>query len=137
VLLYDGQKLPEINGTPPPRVARPPKLIVIAYGFVYLMMFLAIVTLPSTIKILDAMHGEVPGYAASQDTVPWIIPMLAASSSMLAVLNMRKWGVLTFAAFIVAQAALLATAALPISPTALAVQILLCLLGAAYWRQMD
>lgn len=137
VLLCDGRELPEQTRTQPPRVAQPPKLIAMSFGFVYLMMFLAVVMLPSTIKILMAMHQDDPSYMASQHTVPWIIPMLAAAVSMLAVLNMRKWAVLMFAALIVAQAALLATSALPISMTALAVQALLWLLAAVYWGRMD
>ena len=137
VLLCDGQELAEMIGAELPRVAKPPKLMAMSFGFVYLLMLLTLVMLPSTIKILKAMHMGNPDYTASQDTVPWIIPILVAAVSLLAVLNMRKWAVVMFAGLIAAQAVLLAATDLPISAMALVIQILLWLLGAAYWRRMD
>jgi hypothetical protein len=56
VLLCAGQELPEITGTEPPRVVRPPKALAVTFGFTYLLMLLAVVSLPSTVKILNALY---------------------------------------------------------------------------------
>lgn len=83
-----------------------------------------------TIRAIDS------SYTPSQDIVPWIIPLLVTAVCLLAVLNMRKWAMMVFGALIVLQGLLLLATSVPISLVALAIQLLLWLVGAAHWGQM-
>jgi hypothetical protein len=133
----DGQELPELTGTAPPRVVRPPKTLTAIIGLTYLMMFLALMTFPSTVKILAALHMDQPGYIAAQDTVPWIIPFVVTAVALLGVLDMRKWGVVAFGGLIALQLVLLVVTNVPISVVAVAIQGLLWLVGAVDWGKME
>lgn len=134
----DGQELPELTGTAPPRVVRPPKALSVTFGLTYLLMFLAVVVLPSTVRILHALHRDQAGsYAATPDILPWVVPFVVAAVSMLCVLDMRKWGVVAFGGLIALQLVLLVVTSVPISVVAVVIQALLWLLGVAYWGQME
>lgn len=136
VLLCDGRELPELMGTRPPRVVQPPKALAVTFGFTYLLMLLAVVMFPSTVKILDGVHMDEPGYSATRDIVPWIIPFLVAAGCLLAVLNMRRWAVLLFGGLIATQIIVAAATRVPISMTAVGIEIVLWLVGAAHWGKM-
>jgi len=136
-LFCDGQELPETTGTQPPRVVELPKSLAAVYGFTCLMMLLAVVMFPSTVRILRALHMDESGYTALQDIVPWFIPFLVTAACLLGVVNMRKRALLAFGGLIVLQGVLLPATGVPISMVALAIQVVLWLVGAAHWRQMQ
>lgn len=137
-LFCDGVELPERGGGPLPRVPHPPRVLAVVVGLVYLLMFLAVVTLPSTVKILRAVYGPGdPDYSAGQHIAPWIVPFLATAAGLLGVLNMRRWAVFMFGAFILAQVVLRLVTPLPVSGTALTIECALWLCCAAYLGRMQ
>lgn len=85
---------------------------------------------PVTIRVIDDR------YAASRDIVPWIIPILATAVCLLGFVSMRRWGVFLYAVLIVLQVGFGLAAVLPLSVTALGLQVVLWLAGAAHLGKM-
>ena len=104
--------------------------------------------------VLDADEGRIHGvpqhagqfeitlraiddsYTASRDIGRWIIPFVVSTVCLLGFLAMRRWSVYVYGLALVVQAAGLSLLAWPISMTALGVQGLLWLLGAAHLGRM-
>lgn len=91
----------------------------------------AVGNFPLTIRVID------DSYVASRDIVPWIIPLVVTAVGLLGFVNMRKRGVLLYGLLIVLQAGCALAALLPISITALGLQIVLWLVGAAHLGRMQ
>ena len=85
---------------------------------------------PVTIRVVD------DHYASSQDIARWIAPFAVTAICLLGFLSMRKWSVYTYAVLIALQAAGALVLALPLSATALGLQALLWVIGAAHVGKM-
>jgi len=75
-------------------------------------------------------------YAASRDIGRWLIPFMVSTVCLLGFLAMRRWSVYLYGILILAQIAGAALPGGPISVTAVCVQGLLWLLGAAHLARM-
>jgi hypothetical protein len=105
---------------------------------------LALDTDDGRIRGVPAQAGQFPlalrvvddSYAASRDITRWIIPFVVSAACLLGFLAMRRWSVYVYGSLVAIQAAGALALALPVSMTALGVQVLLCLLGAAHLGKM-
>ena len=75
-------------------------------------------------------------YRASREIGRWVIPFAVTTICLLGFLAMRKWSVYVYALSIVLQALSLFAWAAPVSTTALVIQAVLWLFGAAHWGKM-
>lgn len=140
-LTCDGAAVPETSGTRPPKIVKAPPLIAVVVGLTCLVMFMALVTLPSIATLLDAVYGKggwhpVAGYSPTRHLYPWITPFVVSAGCLLGFWNMRRWGVQALGIAIVLELAALLTHVAPMSGIALGVQAVLWCIGAAYYRRM-
>lgn len=82
------------------------------------------------------LNVQDDSYSHWDDIDPWIVPLLGTAVCLLGYWNMRKWSVFAYAILILLQGICAVTGALPIATTALMLQGLLWLMGAAYVRRM-
>jgi hypothetical protein len=83
-----------------------------------------------TLRVVD------DSYAASRDIAQWVLPFLVTTVCLLGFLAMRRWSVYAYALLIVLQAVGALLLAVPVATTALGVQALLWVLGAAHLSRM-